>query len=210
MDNQYQPQDQYNLGGQPQQGYIQPNNQFAGPGSYNPEGQPQQGYIPPNNQFAGPGSYNPGGQPQQGYIDPYNPANREMVKNMGAHQPQAILLEDELTPEENHKANIMCVISLFFGFVIPLFCFGLITFMGEYVEQNAGTDSSFSSVLTMIMSLSYLASWIIMIIVRVKYKANKFGKILMWIHIGILALGVLSIILVIVACFGILSQCSNQ
>ena len=47
-----------------------------------------------------------------------------------------------------------------------------------------------------------------MIIVRVKYKNNTFGKVIMWIYIILLALGIIAVIILIVTCVNIIRECN--
>lgn len=51
-------------------------------------------------------------------------------------------------------------------------------------------------ILSFAISGTYIASIILMIIARVKYKKNKFAKVLMWIYIGEAALAVVTVVLV--------------
>ena len=54
-----------------------------------------------------------------------------------------------------------------------------------------------------------LASLILMIVVRVKYRNNTFGKILMWIYIVMGIISVISVFLLIFACASWLNDCSH-
>jgi hypothetical protein len=48
-----------------------------------------------------------------------------------------------------------------------------------------------------------------MIIARVKYKESKFAKVLMWVYIGILAAGILAVVLIIAMCAYMLKDCQG-
>ncbi|PWJ70362.1 hypothetical protein B0O40_0192 [Ruminococcaceae bacterium R-25] len=49
------------------------------------------------------------------------------------------------------------------------------------------------------MTAAYIAAWILVIIARTKYK-NTFSKVLLWIYIGTLVLGIIALVVVIAFC----------
>ena len=104
----------------------------------------------------------------------------------------------------------MCVISLVCHFIVPFlgsFLLGGMT--SSFTETNdVSAGSTITSLFSLIVSCSYLASWVLMIIVRVKYKNNTFGKVIMWIYIILLALGIIAVIILIVTCVNILRECN--
>ena len=54
-------------------------------------------------------------------------------------------------------------------------------------------------------ALSIFVAWVIMVVVRVRYSENTFGKVLMWCYITLLVLVVIVIVLIIATCMSILS-----
>lgn len=107
------------------------------------------------------------------------------------------------------KANILCFISLGLHFV-PEIISGIFTAIMESISKSAGSSditSTISMIMASLVSGTYIASWVFMIIARVKYKESKFAKVLMWVYIGILALYVIAAIVVIATCAYILKDC---
>lgn len=120
---------------------------------------------------------------------------------------------DLMTPAEQaarrKSATILCIISLGLQF-IPETISGLLTSVLDKVAETSSV-SNFSEIGSILISVlfggSYIASWVLMIMARVKYKESKFAKVLMWVYIGILAAGILAFILVIATCAYILKDC---
>ena len=142
-------------------------------------------------------------QVQQGYMDPQYAANRELTAT------------DLMTPEElsdrRKKATIFCIISLALHF-IPGFISGTLTSIVETITETSSNFNSAEPVSLLISILfggSYIASWVLMIIARVKYKESKFAKVLMWVYIGILAAGILAVVLIIAMCAYMLKDCQG-
>lgn len=158
--------------------------------------------------------------PQEYAGDQYNQYNQQAYPNQYGQQsypnnPQGYPVDPQfdkkyISPEDNQKANIMCVISLVCHFIVPFlgsFLLGGMT--SSFSETNdVSAGSTITSLFSLIVSCSYLASWVLMIIVRVKYKNNTFGKVIMWIYIILLALGIIAVIILIVTCVNILRECN--
>ncbi|MBR3342222.1 MAG: hypothetical protein IKG30_11460 [Clostridiales bacterium] len=142
-------------------------------------------------------------QVQQGYMDPQYAANQKLTAT------------DLMTPEElsdrRKKATIFCIISLALHF-IPGFISGTLTSIVENITETSSNFNSAEPVSLLISILfggSYIASWVLMIIARVKYKESKFAKVLMWVYIGILAAGILAVVLIIAMCAYMLKDCQG-
>ena len=96
-----------------------------------------------------------------------------------------------ITPKQNSIANILCIVSLLLLLAVP-------TVLGIAAAQY--DDQLMDLAAFNFSALSIFVAWIIMVVVRVKYKENTFGKILMWIYIIIVAVAVVAIVLIIAAC----------
>lgn len=106
----------------------------------------------------------------------------------------------EESPEEKQKANKLCIISLVMmyggGALFSLF-------------NKLGSDGLLE-MLSVLSLFSSLAAFILMIVVRVKYPKNKFGKTLMIIYLVQLILGVLAFIALLAFCGAIASSCRGM
>lgn len=114
-----------------------------------------------------------------------------------------------LTYEENKKANLLCVVSLVLMFApLLLYCAGL-----EIVDTYLNIDftGSFAHLCICMGQLFVggcaIASLVVMIYVRVKYPQNTFGKVIMWLYIVSIVLGLLYIAVLIIACGIALNAC---
>ena len=81
-------------------------------------------------------------------------------------------------PEDDHLANMLCIISLVCMFVVPIASYGVLYFL-DGAKFSTKVLDALTSISTCLMGASYIAAWVLMILVRVKYKKNKFGFILM-------------------------------
>ncbi len=52
----------------------------------------------------------------------------------------------------------------------------------------------------MLATLSFMGAWIMVIYVRVRYKANTFGRVLLWVYIMLMITLVVGVILFMAAC----------
>lgn len=103
----------------------------------------------------------------------------------------------EETPEEKQKANKLCIISLAMMYGGGAL-YSLFTKIG---------NSNLLGILGTLSLVCSLAAFILMIVVRVKYPKNKFGKILMIIYLVQLILGVLAFVALVAFCGYIASSC---
>lgn len=102
-----------------------------------------------------------------------------------------------------------CVASLLCTFVIPLATMmvsGMLVNVFVSVDNDT-TTSLLSSVVSTISGLSHLAGWVLMIITRVRFPKNKFGKVLMIVYLSLLALVVIGIVVLIISCIKCLQDC---
>ncbi len=102
--------------------------------------------------------------------------------------------KEPISEEDNKKANRLCLISLLLQYVPFLLMLSL------------GIHSVFYSTF---IKVSLLASFILMIVVRVKYPKNTFGLVLMILYIINTILIITTIILVVMACYQAISCLSG-
>jgi hypothetical protein len=76
-------------------------------------------------------------------------------------------------------------------------------------SDMASTSDIMAVLVSVLFGGSYIASWVLMIMARVKYKESKFAKVLMWIYIGILAAGIIAVIILVATCAYILKDCQG-
>ena len=100
----------------------------------------------------------------------------------------------DLTPEENKRANILCVCSIIMLFIGPAFFMALSEGMG-WTQSDYGYRVN-----NMLATLSFMGAWIMVIYVRVRYKANTFGRVLLWVYIMLMITLVVGVILFMAAC----------
>ena len=101
------------------------------------------------------------------------------------------------TPEEKKSADKLCVISLILMYGVTAL---------SYAMANAGISNAFFSV----SGLAGIAAFILMIVVRVKYPKNKFGKVLMIIYLIQLALGILAFLALMIMCQSCIHDCRGM
>ena len=109
--------------------------------------------------------------------------------------------------KNSNTANVMCIISLVCMYVIPIVAVIISGGLSNIADKDESITSMFASAMSLAISASGLAAWVLMIIVRVKYPKNVFGKVLMWLYIIMLVLGVIGIIVLFVACINTLRNC---
>ena len=173
-----------------------------------PQAQPIQPQVQPELQQQYQQQY------QQTYQQPYQQVQPQyMGQQYQANQKLSEI--DLMTPEEKaarrKNASILCIISLGFHF-IPETISGFLTSILENVTKASSISDS-SEIAAILISLlfggSYIASWVLMIIARIKYKESKFAKILMWVYIGILVAGIIAVALIIAMCAYMLKDCQG-
>ena len=188
---QAQPQAQQVQYQQPQAAPYPQQNQYAQPQQAQYQ-QPQPAVYPP--QYQRPVQY------QQYPGQPYPGAN----PYMGTENQRT---EAEIA-QRRKKANILCFISLGLQ-VVPYVLSGIIAATSNiFSDQNLDSLTSLmSEILSTLTGGSYIASWVFMIIARVKYKESTFAKVLMWVYIGVLALGIIAVVLFVIWCISELQKC---
>ena len=190
----------------PDNPYTNGNSSPGGQNPYIPEQPeaPKNVYMP--NQGQNP--YMPNQAPNQGqnvYI-PNQPQVQQNVyipnqPNQGAYNQNIYpphygyeRAPSDLTPEENKRANILCVCSIIMLFIGPAFFMALSEGMG-WTQSDYGYRVN-----NMLATLSFMGAWIMVIYVRVRYKANTFGRVLLWVYIMLMITLVVGVILFMAAC----------
>ena len=210
VDSQPMQQDAY---GQP---ISQPNTNQPNP--YQPDSYQQQAPNQPNPYQPDPYQQQAPNQPNPYQPDPYQQqAPFQQTYQQTAYgqqmQPQYQQMPNQqmrdskgMTPEDKHNANLLCIISLICMYGVP-FVTGLFTSLFTRNGDISSTGSTLTSLFTSLSGLSTIAAWVLMIIVRVKYRNSTFGKVLMIVYIVMLALVVIGFIILMASCVSCLRSC---
>ncbi|MCQ2505390.1 MAG: hypothetical protein MJ103_09155 [Saccharofermentans sp.] len=125
------------------------------------------------------------------------------------YQEPVIPMEEELVKPNNKGANILCIISLLCMYLVPIINFVIFAI----VDMIEGHESEVTDTVFLIGfglgTIAVIAAYILMIIARVRYKKSTFAEVLMWIYIVQTVIAVILAVITIVACFGMLYQCSR-
>lgn len=130
-------------------------------------------------------------------------------ENPGGMYPQQINYnpKEYISPEDNKKANMFCWISLGL-FLAPILLAVVFEAANSIFDinylENAGNISS------EISGLFYIGALVFMIIVRVKYPKNVFGKVLMWTYIVLTVISIITMVAMIIACSIACNACMNE
>lgn len=148
--------------------------------------------------------------PQPVYQEPYQ--YQGPAYNIPQLQVDPLIQKPVPTAEERANrrvANILCFISIALK-VIPYFLYG--TLSGATNAFDGLDQDSYEAMEVLIsivaggLGLSYIASWVLVLIARIKYKTT-FSKVLLWIYIGILAVTIIGVVLIVAMCAYMLKDC---
>ena len=153
-----------------------------------------------NNNYSQEPQAQPSAQPVQYQQPVYTQYPQQYAVPYAAPQAQPV---DPEAKEKTKKGNILCFISLA-CYVAPSIIGGILNSVTDSFEslQQGLTGSSYSLsslVSSSVMTAAYIAAWVLVIIARTKYK-NTFSKVLLWIYIGTLVLGIVALVVVIAFC----------
>lgn len=148
------------------------------------------------------------------YQPPYQqPVYQQLVYQQPGAPQKPVRPIDLLPPEERSarkkKANTLCIISLFLHFS-PFVLVGILEGILEGLETGfAGTSTApaIVQILGYIGGGAYIASWVFMIIARAKYSESVFAKVLMWVYLGILSIGIIGTLILIYMCAIMINGC---
>ena len=175
--------------------------------------QPQPAPYPQQDQYQQPqpAPYPQQDQYQQMYADPnmqyaQYPEPAYMIPNPYYHPQTAEELEEA---KKRKMGNILCFISLGL-YLLPELISGVTYGIMDKLTSLATSSQTMTEIITGILSIllggSSIASWVLVIIARIKYK-NTFSKVLLWIYAGLTVLSIIAIILIVILCVNTLRQC---
>ena len=129
-------------------------------------------------------------------------------------QPQKPVRPIDLLPPEERsarkkKANTLCIISLILQ-VSPYVILGVLSGILESLDRSFDVTTSVPAIVQILGYISggaYIASWVFMIIARAKYSESVFAKVLMWVYLGLLSIGIIGTIVLIYMCAILLNGC---
>ena len=129
------------------------------------------------------------------------------MENRDSFLEQQKAIEEQKTDQEQlarkKTANKLCTISLILQLAGILLFILRLTFDADNQIFNS---ELLGYPVTVVACSAYYASWVLMIIARVRFKKSVFAKILMWVYIGIVVLIILAIIAFIAWC---MTACSG-
>ena len=113
--------------------------------------------------------------------------------------------------DDNSKATTLCVISLVCHYA-PVLGLGSVASVLQESGNAAisATGDMLQGFVSLIMFGAWVASWVLMIVVRTKYKNSTFGKVLMWLYIIGLILSVLAVIAIIAIFAAAFAACAGE
>lgn len=180
---------------------------------------PQQQYQPQYQQpqYQQPVYQQPPYQQQPQYQQPVyqQPVYQQPVYQQTVYQqPQKPVRPIDLLPPEERaarkkKANTLCIISLILQ-VSPYVILGVLSGILESLDRSFDVTTSVPAIVQILGYISggsYIASWVFMIIARAKYSESVFAKVLMWVYLGLLSIGIIGTIVLIYMCAILLNGC---
>ena len=113
--------------------------------------------------------------------------------------------EDEEFARNKRISNRFSLISLILHYGSPT-VFGIVSAIGNSIESSAA--ETLTSILACTIGLGVTASYVLMIIARVKCRKATFGKVLMWVYIIELILEILAVVLLVVFFINLFRECN--
>ena len=109
--------------------------------------------------------------------------------------------------DENIKGNKLCILSLILKYAVGFIGGGIIELFSNIFPSvsDSVADLIFGTLFSLV-GISSLAAFVLMVVVRVKYPKNTFGKVLMWIYIVEIILAIIAIVLIFLMCMA----CANS
>lgn len=142
-------------------------------------------------------------QPVQQQYVPQQPQPMQ-VQYQPSYQSAAALSEDEIFNRNKKISNRFSLISLILHYGCPI-VFGVLT---AVADSLGSVGESIASVFVGGIGAGVVASYVLMIIARVKCRKATFGKVLMWLYIIELILEIITAIVLIIWFVNMLRECS--
>ena len=112
--------------------------------------------------------------------------------------------------DENIKGNKLCIISLILKYGVLAIGGGIIELLSHFINNISVNTSDFIvATLFVIVGICSLTAFVLMVIVRIKYPKNTFGKVLMWIYIIEIILAIIAIVMLFLACIACVNSLDN-
>lgn len=141
----------------------------------------------------------------------------KFCSNCGTKQEEIVEKKEEIVATQpveakeepnNHLANVLCTISLCLYFIGPWVFYFLAYVCG--MATRANYENPLAMMFATLGTFSGLAAYVLMIIARVKCPKSTYAKVVMWIYIGLFILSIISLVVLMVTCAGILAECSGS
>lgn len=125
--------------------------------------------------------------------------------------PGAPVIEDEEEKRAGNRLAAIGFILLGLSFLLPTIMGGVMYGLTSTIDEGGSepTVSALLMVMEFLCSGAGLASFIIMIVMRVRYPKNTAGKVLMWFFIIGAILLAIATVLLIIACASCLNELKN-
>lgn len=135
--------------------------------------------------------------------------NKKFCANCGTKKEVEEIVEvkvenDPTKKDENHLANVLCTISLCLYFAGST-VIGILVMMLSAIPFTG----PLAGLLSLASGLCPIAAYVLMIIARVKCPKSTYAKVVMWIYIVLFILSVIALIIMMVACAGLLASCAG-
>lgn len=119
-----------------------------------------------------------------------------------------------MQPENNKKANKLCILSLLCVFLPILLSVSLSPILNVLFETSDAETSNTLwditwNILGIVGLLLLIAGIGLMIYVRVKYPKNTFGKVIMWLYIVLAIFSIIALIITMVICYSAMATCGG-
>ncbi len=179
--------------------YVQNQNSLNAPYNMNPNmpgSTMNQGY--PNNNMNNCNGYN---QAQVDNCTQYMAPQQNCNYNYYSNNIQPNNNNNPIDTLRKEKGDRLCIFSIVSLLAPGIICSLIYMLTGDYTGIAYKIADS-------LVGLMAVVSLILMIVCRVKYPENKFGKVLMWVYISFFALAILGGVLVILIFMTICSGCS--
>lgn len=109
--------------------------------------------------------------------------------------------------EDKKNANLLCIFSLLCMFAAPGIA-GIVMKVAEVIFYG-GLEGIVTTICGTFAGFGWIAGIVLMIMVRVKYKDNTFGKVLMWLYIALAIIAVIIGMIVLFTVIACLNECNR-